>query len=57
MTLKNTTLWGPDSSTIDPFGSYVIAANLTAALGLPLVALLIFVYFRKARAHKRARSK
>jgi hypothetical protein len=57
MTMKNTTLWNPDSTTPDPFGPFVVAANLTAALGLPLVALIIFVYFRGTRARKRARSK
>lgn len=57
MTMKNTTLWSPDTTTPDPFGPFVVAANLTAALGLPLVALIIFVYFRGTRARKRARSK
>jgi hypothetical protein len=57
MTMKNTTLWIPDSTTPDPFGPFVVAANLTAFLGLPLVALIIFVYFRGTRARKKKRSK
>ena len=55
MTMTNTTLWG--SGSPDPFASYVIVANVTAALGLPLVALVVFVYFRGSRARKKKRSK
>ena len=55
MTMSNTTLWG--SGSPDPFASYVIVANVTAALGLPLVALVVFVYFRGSRARKKKRSK
>ena len=57
MTMKNTTLWGPDSGTPDPFGPLVIAANVSAAVGLPLLALVIFVYIRKGRVRRKERAK
>jgi hypothetical protein len=57
MSMKNTTLWGPDSGTFDPFSPLVIAANVSAAVGLPLLALVLFVYFRRVRVRRKGRSK
>jgi hypothetical protein len=50
MGMKNTTIWGAASTPPDAFA---IAANVTAALGLPLVALIVFVYLRRRRARPR----
>jgi hypothetical protein len=47
MGMKNTTIWG---SASNPQDAFTIAANVSAALGLPLVALIIFVYLRRRRA-------
>lgn len=47
MGMKNTTIWG---SAPTPPDAFAIAANVTAALGLPLVALIVFVYLRRRRA-------
>lgn len=49
--LNNTTLWnsGTTSPVSDP---YTTAANITAAVGLPLVALIAFVFFRRRRARR-----
>jgi hypothetical protein len=47
MAMKNTTIWGSASTPADAF---VIAANVSAALGLPLVALIVFVYLRRRRS-------
>ena len=54
MAMKNTTIWGQASISPDVF---VIAANVSAALGLPLVALIVFVYLRKRRVRTRPRQK
>jgi hypothetical protein len=50
MGMKNTTIWGSASTPQDAFA---IAANVTAALGLPLVALIVFVYLRRRRARSK----
>ena len=49
MGMKNTTIWGATSNPPDVF---LIASNITAFLGLPLVALIVFVYLRRRRARK-----
>lgn len=50
MAMKNTTLWGSASAPSDVF---TIAANISAFLGLPLVALIVFVYYRRRRPRRR----
>jgi len=50
MEMKNTTIWGASSNPPDVFA---IASDITAFLGLPLVALIVFVYFRRRRARKK----
>jgi hypothetical protein len=50
MGMKNTTIWG---SASNPQDAFTVAANVTAALGLPLVALIVFVYLRRRRARSR----
>lgn len=50
-TLVNATMWS-SAAQIDAF---TIAAEVSAALGLPLVVLILFVYFRKKKARRPAR--
>ena len=52
MAMKNTTLWGSGSGPSDVF---VIAGQVSAFLGLPLLALIVFVYFRRGRARNKGR--
>jgi hypothetical protein len=47
--LDNTTLWSSPTS----LDTFAVAAEVSAALGLPLVVLIVVVYFRKKRARKR----
>ncbi len=47
MTMTNTTLWGP-SATVDPF----VIADIFAVAGLPLVALVVFIYVRRRRTRR-----
>jgi hypothetical protein len=51
LTLDNTTLWtsGTTGPVSDP---YTTAANITAAVGLPTIALIAFVFFRRRRARR-----
>jgi hypothetical protein len=51
LSMVNTTLWSNTPLT-DPFTT---AAEISAALGAPLVVLIVLVYFRKKRARLRAR--
>ena len=50
-TLVNATMWS-SGAQVDAF---TIAAEVSAALGLPLVVLILFVYFRKRKARRPAR--
>lgn len=50
-TLVNATMWTSSS----PTDVSTIAAEVSAALGLPLVVLILFVYFRKRKARKFSR--
>jgi hypothetical protein len=47
-TLVNATMWALSS----PTDVSAIAAEVSAALGLPLVVLILFVYFRKRKTRK-----
>src|SRR6266700_4645373 len=50
MGMSNTTLWSPTPPAPDPFA---ILADVSAAIGLPLIVLVVYVYYRKRRARKR----
>jgi hypothetical protein len=43
----NSTIWNPPALAVDPF---TIGAEISVLFGLPLVAIIMFVYFRQRRA-------
>ena len=45
----NGTFWTPVSAPIDTFA---VAAEITSAIGLPLLVIVLFVYFRRRQARK-----
>jgi len=45
----NSTFWTPVSAPIDTFA---VAAEITSAIGLPLLVIVLFVYFRRRQARK-----
>jgi hypothetical protein len=49
MSMINTTLWGSQTNRGAP-DPITLGAEISAILGLPLVAIIMFVYFRKKRA-------
>jgi hypothetical protein len=51
MAMTNTTLWSTSSTPPDVFA---IAADISAFLGLPLVALIVYVYFQRKRKARRS---
>jgi len=53
LSMINTTLWG--SATASPLDPFTVGAEISAFLGLPLLAVIMFVYFRRTR-RKRASS-
>ena len=51
LSMLNTTLWGPGATrALDPF---TVGAEISAFLGLPLLAVIMFVYFRGTRRKRR----
>ena len=46
--MLNSTIW----SQTAPIDTYTVAAEISALVGLPLVAIVLFVYFRRKRARK-----
>ena len=52
--LESTSLWSSSSSDANVF---VVASEISAALGLPLLVLVLFVYFRRKRSKVRSRNK
>ncbi|TMI56690.1 hypothetical protein E6H18_06805 [Candidatus Bathyarchaeota archaeon] len=51
LSMVNTTLWGSASTSgLDPF---TVGAEISAFLGLPLLAVIMFVYFRGTRRKRR----
>jgi len=54
LSMLNTTLWGPGATrALDPF---TVGAEVSAFLGLPLLAVIMFVYFRGTRRKRRGSS-
>jgi hypothetical protein len=47
--MMNGTFWAPVSTPIDTFA---VAAEISSVIGLPLVVIVLFVYFRRRRARK-----
>lgn len=45
----NSTFWTPISAPID---TYAVAAEISSAIGLPLLVIVLFVYFRRRRARR-----
>ena len=52
--LDSTSLWNSSSSNANGFD---VATEISVALGLPLVAAVLFVYFRRRRSKARARKR
>jgi len=52
--LDSTSLWNSSSSDTSGFA---VATEISAALGLPLVVVVLFVYFRRKRSKARSRKK
>jgi len=46
--MLNSTIWNQTA----PIDTYTVAAEISALVGLPLVAIILFVYFRRKRAGK-----
>ena len=49
--MVNGTFWAPVSPPVDAFA---VAAEISSAVGLPLVVIVLFVYFRRRRARRSA---
>jgi hypothetical protein len=52
--LDSTSLWNSSSSDTSGFA---VASEISVALGLPLVVIVLFVYFRRKRSKVRSRKK
>jgi hypothetical protein len=49
LSMINSTIWSQPATAVDPF---TVGAEISALLGLPLVAIILFVYFRRKRAKR-----
>jgi hypothetical protein len=54
LSMLNTTLWG--SATTSPLDPFTVGAEISAFLGLPLLAVIMFVYFRRTRRKRGSHS-